>query len=227
MALSFFVYFVNFHISTDSPCHLPRARADDTAMPALTWDSGIKYDTAGVVWDGLAVTNKKHKMAEQDLAQVRADDAWITELNTRLQAVITHLATKAVDLTTEQRRRAPGIGQENASMVERGTAIIRDNAEWFPPLYKRTELLADVADREKWLLAKSNVMKAAELYDDTLQAIESDIVRGILAAKPYIEQSADLTGQNNNLVAEFLEWFKRFGASGTPAAPVTPPTPPV
>lgn len=196
-------------------------------MPALTWDSGIKYDTPGVVWDGQAISKKTHKMAEQDLAQVRADEEWTDELILRLQAVITHLETKGVDLTTEQRRKAPGIGPENASMVENGVAIIRDTPEWFPLTFKRTELLADVADRLELLRAKPKALKAFELFDDTLQAVESDIVRAVSAAKLYIEQGAELSGQNNNLVAEFLEYFKRFGPTGTAPAPVTPPTPPV
>ena len=108
-------------------------------MPALTWDSGIKWDStqSGVVWDGQAPTNNTHKMAEQDLAQVRADDAWITQLETLLDAVIAHLATKAVNLTTEQRKKAPGIGPENASMAT-GTCVRLRRPERPQPWWKPT-----------------------------------------------------------------------------------------
>ena len=164
-------------------------------------------------------------MAQQDLAKVRATQAWITQLNTLLQAVVDHLAPKVVPLTVEERRKNPGIGPENESMVNKGVGIIRDNAGWFPGLYDRAELLLDVTDRELLLLSKSLVLSVEEMFDDTLQAVESDIVRAVLEAKPYIEQSADLSGMNNNLVAEFLDWFKRFtNTGGTTPAP-TPPTP--
>ena len=198
-------------------------------MPApLTWDSdpSLQWDTIGASWNGVVaqpITNTK--MAQQDLAKIRATQAWITQLNTLLQAVVDHLAPKAIPLTVEQRRKNPGIGLENESMVNKGVAIIRDNAAWFPGLYDRAELLLDVEDRALLLLSKSLMLNVAEMYDDTLQAVESDIVRAVLAGKPYIEQSADLTGMNNNLVAEFLDWFQRFANNGGTTPPPTPPTP--
>lgn len=197
-------------------------------MPApLTWDSGpsLTWDAPGAVWDGVAQPITNTKMAQQDLAQVRATQAWVTQLNTLLQAVVDHLAPKAVALTVEERRKNRGIGPENESMVNKGVAIIRDNAAWFPGLYDRAELLLDVEDRTLLLLAKTLVLQVAEMFDDTLQAVESDIVRAVTAARPYIEQSADLSGMNNNLVAEFLEWFQRFANTGGTTPPPTPPTP--
>lgn len=86
-----------------------------------------------------------------------------------------------------------------------------DNAGWFPGTYPRAELLLDVTDRELWLTKKDKMMQMNEIYFDTRQAVSGDIARAVRTARPFIEQSAELTGMNNDAITEFLEWFKRFG----------------
>ena len=182
-------------------------------------------------WAPVANNNQTHKpMSQQNLASLRLDEAWMTELKTRIQAVITHLLTKAVPLTVEDRRKYKTIGPENTSMVNNGIALIRENAGWFPGTFDRTEVLADVDDRELLLEAKGPMMQARELFEDTLHAVSSDILKGVGNARPYIEQGAEMSGMNNTQVKEFLDYFKRFGPQGggdtPPPPPPAPPTPP-
>lgn len=167
---------------------------------------------------------KKH-MAQQNLAALRIDAVWIAELKTRIQAVITHLQTKGISLTVEERKKYRTIGPETTAMVNNGIAIITENAAWFPGTFDRTEVLADVVDRDLLLEAKGPMMQAGELFDDTLHAVSSDIIKGVSNAKPYIEQGAEMSGMNNDQVNEFLEYFSRFGTPSGVILP-TPPTPP-
>ena len=192
-------------------------------MPALTFDSGLFFDSPGMTWDS-AAPNPTNTMAQQNLAAIRVDAAWMTQLHTLIAAVKTHLQTKAVPLTVEQRKKHTGYGPENTSMVQNGIALIRDNAGWFPTTFARAELLLDVSDRDLYVGERGAMMEIAELFDDTLHAIESDIVKGVLAARPFIEESAELSGMSNNVVDEFIAWFQRFGPQGD--APPPPPPPP-
>lgn len=177
-------------------------------------------------WGPVSTNQTTTHMAEQDLTNIQLDEAWITELNTRAEALITHLLTKAVSLADEQRKRHRGIGPESLSMVEDGVALIRDHPTWFTPAVNRDKLLNDVEVRDLWLQGKSKIMQINELFFDTLQALCSDIVRRVRAGRPFIESGAALTGQGNDQVREYLEWFKRFGAETQDEEPPTPPTPP-
>lgn len=169
--------------------------------------------------------NNKKYMAQQNLAQIRATQAWVDTLKTLLQAVIDHLDDKSVPLTVEQKRKFRTFGAESAAMVDKGVALIRDNAGWFPGNYDRAELLLDVTDRELWMQARSLVLQINELYEDTLHAVSSDIMKAVSNARPYIEQGAELTGENNTQVNEFLDYFKRFGSQDDGETTPTPPTP--
>lgn len=195
-------------------------------MPPLPelWDHG-SWDEG--TWDLEAETNNPNNpMANLDLAQIRANQTWIDELTTLLDAVIAHLEEKAVPLSAEQRRKHRGIGPENASMIDNGVALVRDHADWFPGTFARAELLLDVTDRTLWLLPKGKVMELNELYFDTLQAVSADIARVVTKARMYIEEGAEATGTGNDQVAEYLEYFKRFGNQDDEEEPPVEPTPP-
>jgi len=200
-------------------------------MPApsiITWDSAgpdFVWDSPTLTWDAPA-PNQTTSMAHQDLAQIRATQAWIDELNTLLTAVITHLEEKTVSLTPEQKQKFQSIGPESADMVDNGVALIRDNPGWFALSFNRAELLLDVTDRNLWLQPKSHVLKIKELWEDTLHAVSADILKAIRNARPFIEQSAELTGSSNDQVREFLAYFKRFGPQPPDEEPETPELPP-
>ena len=170
--------------------------------------------------------NPRKNMAQQNLAEIRATQEWIDTLKTLLQAVIDHMEPKAVPLTVEQKNKFKTFGDEAATMVANGVMLIRDNPGWFPGTYDRAELLLDVADRDFWLQPKSLFMKIDELFHDTLHAVSSDVLKGVGNARSFIESGAELTGQSNDQVNEFLDYFSRFGPQTPPAPTPTPPTPP-
>ncbi|MEQ1862538.1 MAG: hypothetical protein ABMA13_21675, partial [Chthoniobacteraceae bacterium] len=196
-------------------------------MPAtpMIWNQSFWNQSS---WTPVAQNpNSNTPMAEPDLTNITVDQTWIDELNTKADALLTHLLTKAVSLTDEQRRKHKGIGPENGSMVDDGVALIRDNAGWFPGTFNRAKLLADVPARELWLQGKSKIMQVHELYFDTLQAVSCDIVQRVRKGRPFIEASAELTGMSNIQVGEYLDWFKRFGGPDEEEEPTPPPTPPI
>src|ERR1043166_2949352 len=134
--------------------------------PAMIWSQSFWNQS---FWAPVTPNPNPHQpMAQQGLTNITLDEAWITELNTKAQALITHMLTKAVSLSDEQRKRHKGIGPENLSLVADGTALIRDNADWFTPALNRTKLLSDTAVRELWLGGKSAIMQINELFFDTL-----------------------------------------------------------
>jgi hypothetical protein len=192
--------------------------------PVMIWNFSLWNQS---VWGPAQPNSNPHNpMAQQDLTNITLDQAWIDELNTKAQALITHMLTKAVSLTVEQRKRHQGIGPENLSLVANGTALIRDNADWSTPALNRPKLLKDIAVRDLLLLGKTAIMQVNELFFDTLQAVSADIVRRVRKARPFIESGAALTGMNNDQVQEYLEWFNRFTGEEEEEQQPTPPTPP-
>lgn len=161
-------------------------------------------------------------MAQQNIAQLHIDQAWVTQFLGHVNAALEMMKAKGVPLTAAQRSENPTIGPTNASMVNAGVALVQGNAGWFPGDFNRSEILSDAADRTLLLQAEGAVSQLAELYSDTLHAIGSDLLMGVYAASPYIIQSSKLSGANDAQVAAFRDYFKRNRAKQASKSAVTP-----
>lgn len=163
-------------------------------------------------------------MSNQNIASTRIAAAKIAEAKAHLEAALAILQEFGIGLTSAQRSELPTIGQENSQMVTNGVALVQGNAGWFPAdtdIFDRAELLADAADRETLKPLEALIKQIAELFRDTNHAIGSDVLMGLYAGLPYILQGAKLSGQNNDAVNQFRDYFKRNRARKKP----TPPTP--
>lgn len=163
-------------------------------------------------------------MSQQNIASIRIAAAKVAEIKTPLDAALVLLREFGVGLTPAQRSELPTIGQENSQMVANGVALIRDNAGWFPAdadTFDRAEVLGDDTDLATLKPIQAPLKELAELVRDTTHGIGSDVITGVYAALPYITQGAKLSGQNNDAVNQFRDYFKRNRARKK----TTPPTP--
>lgn len=195
---------------------LPNGEPLRMDMPGARWDG-----TVGEVMAALGYNNAT-PMGQQNLAQIRVTSEWMTQFLTHVNAALTMLQEKGVSIPKQDKSDYPNIGLSNLGMVEAGLGLIRDNPGWFPAEYNRQELADDAADRTVFLPGADPVSQLFELYNDTLHAVNSDILMAIYAGRPYIEQGAKLSGANDERVALFREYFKRNRVKKS--APPTPPT---
>ena len=156
-------------------------------------------------------------MSQQNAAELRYTQEWIDTFRGHITAALAMLQEKSVSLTPPQRSELPTLGLINTEMVNTGVRLIESNPSWFPGDFDRAEVLADSADRGLLQPAASDVSKLAELFNDTMHAIGSDLLMGVYAASPYIRQGTKLTGEGSEQVAEFVKYFKRNRKKPAPA----------
>ena len=204
---------------------IPPANPDDPLrwnMKLPGTDQVMCWGQPRAKWGGkVRDLQQPHKnMAQQNLAELRLTQEWMTTLLGHLTAARDMMREKAVSLTPEDRATIGNIGLNNLGMIEAGVGLIKDNATWFPADFDREEILADMSDRTSWLQAQSPALEIAEMWADTFQAINSDLVKGTSDAKPYINQGAKLSGASDTRVATYNEYFKRYRTkkAATPAA---------
>ena len=174
-------------------------------------------------WGGKVRDLQQHKnMAQQNLAELRITQPWMTTLLGHLTAARDLMKEKGVSLSPEDRSTIGNIGLGNLGMVEAGLGLIKDNPNWFPADFDRDEPAADMADRAFWLQAEGVSLEIAELWQDTAQAINSDILKAVSDANPYITQGAKLSGASDTRVATYKSYFKRNRAKKATTTPAQP-----
>ena len=205
----------------------PTANPDEV----LRWNTPLPGTNQAVCWGQARATwggkvrdlEQKHKnMAQQNLAELRITQPWMTTLLGHLIAARDMMKEKGVSLSPEDRSTIGNIGLGNLGMVEAGLGLIKDNPTWFPADYDRDEPAADMVDRTFWLQAEGVSLEIAEIWKDTAQAIGSDIVKGVSDANPYITQGAKLSGSNDTRVATYKSYFKRNRAKKAATTPAQP-----
>ena len=194
----------------------------DMKLPGT--DEPLCWGDPRATWGGkVSDLEQKHKnMAQQNIAELRVTPEWMGTFLGHVNSALTMLREKGVGLTADQRSILGNIGLNNLGMVEAGVGLVRDNPGWFPTEFDRQEVLDDWADRGVWLTGENPVLQLAEIYTDTLQAINSDTLRGVEAAKPYINQGSKLSGASDTRVATYNEYFKRNRPKKAATTPTTP-----
>ena len=204
----------------------PTANPDDvlrwnTPLPGT--NKAVCWGQPGATWGGkVRDLQKRTTMTQQNLAELRLTQAWITELLGLLNAARDKMKEKSISLTPDQRSTLGNIGLNNLGMVEAGLGLIKDNPGWFPVEFDRQEPADDMADRALWLQVQGVSLEIAELWQDTAQAMGSDIVRAVSDANPYITQGAKLTGASDTRLAIYKEYYKRYRTKKAATPPANP-----
>lgn len=187
----------------------------------LRYDSGIRYDTPGITWDGFVPEPPTpHIMSADNRISATLASAAKAQIITKL-GEIRALLPFLVNLTPDDRKRIPSIGTQRTGMVAAFVASMTAHPELVPGYVDMTEVLSDRDLREAVLEVFQATAELQEAEGDTLQVIGADLYNAFLAYYANVQQAAK---RNVAGATTILDDLKRFIPRGRTAAPV-PPTP--
>ena len=142
----------------------------------LTWDSGYKWDTQGLTWDG--DVPQPHKTMSQDILNLDISDSDWTAIDAALTTLEDKLGSKLIDLTVEQRSRLTKMGDKSEAFCRQALIVARQNDASLPA-DTVTDLTAeegDLAALDKLRPRLARLVALHEKADDSEVALGSDIM---------------------------------------------------
>lgn len=191
-------------------------------MPqSLIWNSGLAWNTPGVLWSGTVANPTTTPMSDANkISQIITAQ----ERTTVLAAFVTIKTALPWlrNLTPAQSRAMPTLGTERGGMDETFAMEMAAHPEFVPGFTDMAEL---EKDRELWLGLSEFLACAKELHDslqDTQQIAGSDIYGAYLAFYQNVRQAAKRAITGAETVYQNLRRFFPGGSAPTPPAPPTP-----
>jgi hypothetical protein len=126
-----------------------------------------------------------------------------------VMAAITTLKTKLpflVDLTLEERKSLPKMGDKSRAFVSKALEIATQNPDFLPRSFDLEEMEQDVALFESLYPILLSLTQLQELVDDTVMAVGSDAY----AAALVVYNFAKASGRGSGLDAVADEMGRRF-----------------
>ncbi len=122
------------------------------------------------------------------------------------------------DLTPEQRRTLPKMGDKSVAFVEGTGTLVERDTSFLPRSFDTDEFLRDVALFKALLPIRAELVRLTELVDDTTMAVGSDaFVAGLI-----VYQNAKTNGKGaglDDLLDELGQRFARKSQSSKNEAP--------
>ena len=190
----------------------------------LTWDSNLAWDnlTPGIAWDGFVATSTpKRPMASDNrisleitAAQKAAIVAAVGALKTALQGIITNL-------TADERRSLPKIGDKSMAFDEKCAAYMASRADLVPSFLDMDEMAKDRKLVADLLPCFRELAPLCEGLDDTITLANSDNMVGDLAFYQNVQSAAKRGVPGTDTILADLA--SRFPGRPKAAAPTPPP----
>ncbi|HTP11072.1 MAG TPA: hypothetical protein VMP08_22615 [Anaerolineae bacterium] len=143
-----------------------------------------------------------------------------TDKDAVMQAIAT-IKTKLpflIDLSPEERRALPKMGDKTSTFVTKALEVAKQNGDFLPRSFDVAEFESDVALYEELRAIALALAPLNELVDDTLLEVGSEAYAAALTVYQYAKNS----GQGAGLDAVADELSKRFAKKATPKpTPVT------
>ena len=154
----------------------------------LTYDSGIAFDSPGLVWDGsnlqtyTAMPSDNRISATLAPADKAAVLAAIQTIRTKLPFL--------VNLTADERRHLPKMSDKTVAFDNKCAGYMAAHPELVPSFVNTTELGKDRALRNDLLDIQQELLQAAEGVDDTIMLASSEAYMADLSFYQNIRQAA-------------------------------------
>jgi hypothetical protein len=123
-----------------------------------------------------------------------------------------------VDLTPDERRELPKMGDKSVSFVRKSVEMAQEGAAYLPGAFDAAEFKSDMALYDTLVPFLQKATKLQELLDDTLVLVGSDLYVAALDHYSAAKRSGD-TGGLDELMGELGKRFSRRPS----AVVVTPP----
>ena len=125
-----------------------------------------------------------------------------------------------VDLTPDERRTLPKMGDKSRAFVSRALDVAAQSSDFLPRSFDVDEMRRDVELADALQAITISLMRLSEMVDDTATAVGSEAYSGALVVYQYARQS----GQGAALDGLLDAMGQRFARKARPAPPTPPPT---
>jgi hypothetical protein len=191
----------------------------------LTWDSlNLAYDTPGLTWDAVAPTPQPNPTMSIDNrisktvspAQKSAIEAAIAALHTAL----TTPENLLTNLTTEERRTLPKIGDKTMAFDDKCKTYMAQHPELIPNFVDMAEMAKDRALVAALLPCLRDLAPLCEGLDDTITVASSDNYMADLAFYQSTKVAAKRGVVGSDTI--YTDLKERFPGRAQPTPPPTP-----
>lgn len=124
-----------------------------------------------------------------------------------------------VDLTPEDRRELPKMGDKSVAFVRRSVEMAQEGAAYLPGAFDAAEFKNDMALYDALVPFLQKATKLQELLDDTLVLVGSDLYVAALDHYSAAKRSGDTTGLDG-LMGELGKRFTRRAPAAEAPQPV-------
>jgi hypothetical protein len=154
----------------------------------LTYDSGVAFDTPGLVWDGDNLQTYTAMPTDNRISAViaPADKAAVL-------AAIQTIRTKLpflVNLSVDERSHLPKMSDKTVAFDAKCASYMTNHPELVPSFVNTTELAKDRALRNDLLDIQHELAQAAEGVDDTIMLASSEAYMADLSFYQNVRQAA-------------------------------------
>jgi hypothetical protein len=165
-------------------------------MPtSLRYDSGHRWDTPGLLWDGdvpeaAAPNPTKKTMTPDDLVDIEMTAQHKADIEMRLEALEDIFSNYIIGLTPEQRRGLATIGAERQAMIADFKTSMDQHPELVPSWVNIPKLNKDLQARADLVPFFERLKELCEGADDTSLALGSDIYGALMAYYGNVQAAA-------------------------------------
>jgi hypothetical protein len=193
-------------------------------MPlSLSWDSGLAWDnlTPGITWDGLAANNTPLRpMASDNRISQEVTAAQKAAIVSAVSALKTALNGVLINLTPDEKRSLPRIGDNTLAFDEKCVAYMANRADLVPSFLDTAEMAKDRQLVADLLPCLRELTPLCEGLEDTIMLANSDNLVGDLAFYQNVRQAAKRGVPGTNTIYEDLKTrFPGRPKKDTPAPP--------
>ena len=147
-------------------------------------------------------------MSTQNLVSATLDPATKTTILTTLATLKNQLDFK-VSLTPDEIRGLPKAGESLSPLIDKAAAVIANHPQILPRAFNEAEFKRDYQLQNDLLPIVGQINELAEIVNNTLLAIKSDLFTASLEVYSAATHQADKVAGLNETVADMKVHFKR------------------
>jgi hypothetical protein len=190
----------------------------------LTYDSGLTYDSPGLVWDGSSNNQVVSMPTDNRISAVLA-----AADKTAILAAIDTIRTKLpflVNLNADERRQLPKMSDKTIAFDEKCASYMAAHPELVPNYVNTAELTKDRALRTALMDVEQQLQQLVEGIDDTIMLAASEAYTADLSFYQNVRQAAQrgVVGADT-IYNDLKQRFPGRGSNGTATPTPPPPTP--
>jgi hypothetical protein len=190
----------------------------------LTYDSGLTYDSPGLVWDGQSISQNTVMPTDNRISAVLAP-ADKTAILDAIEVIRTKLPF-LVNLSATERRQLPKMSDKTIAFDEKCASYMAAQPDLVPSYVNVAELTKDRALRVALMDILQQLKQLVEGLDDTTMLAASEAYTADLSFYQNVRQAAQrgVIGADT-IYNDLKQRFPGRAGNGSSTPAPTPPTP--